>query len=209
MFSTSISFVNFPTTSNLSIIQSISILCKIPYRLIMNSFITSVKNLVKPIKEPAHFNSTTYMFDLYIASGDHDEYWLDTRLLPILKEMNVTYIKRHSCHDNDQHDLVYDMYVRERSRLLYYLINGSERLSNLISELAYLIGERKYHIIVYLKPNIDENSDKIYTKIERKDIERSRKYLEDLATKEHILLCKSREQSCQHVLAFLQKSHNI
>jgi len=85
---------------------------------------------------------------------------------------------------------------------LYYVINDNERLSHLVTELAFLIGERKYHIIVCLQSTINENSKKILTKIERQDIERSRKYLQDLAKKEKILLCQSHEQSWQHVLAF-------
>ncbi|CAF2542841.1 unnamed protein product [Rotaria sp. Silwood2] len=201
IFSTYILFVHFPPTPSSLITQSIYILCTVTYRFIYSLF-SSVKNMVTSNKEIVHFNSSTYMFDLYIASGDHDEHWLDTYVLPTLKELNVKYIKRQTCYDNDQLDVVYNIYVRKRSRLLYYLINDNERLSNLVSELAYLIGERKYHIIVYLQSTIDENSDKILTKHERQDIERSRKYLEDLAKKENILLCQSREQSCQHVLAF-------
>ncbi|CAF3742732.1 unnamed protein product [Rotaria socialis] len=202
IFSAYISFLNFPTTSNLLITQSISILCRISFRSIANILFSSIENLITSNKESIHLNSSIDIFDLYIASGGHDEYWLDTCLLPILAKLNVKYVKRHSSHDNDQLDLVYDIYVRSRSRLLYYLINDMERLSNLVSELAYLIGERKHHIIVYLQSTIDRNSDKILTKTERQDIERSRKYLEDLAIKEHILLCQSREQSCHHVLAF-------
>ncbi|CAF2092131.1 unnamed protein product [Rotaria magnacalcarata] len=202
IFSAYISFLNFPATSNLLITQSISILCRISFRSITNILLSSIENIITSNKESIRLNSSIDIFDLYIASGDHDEYWLDTCLLPILKKLNVKYVKHHSSHDNDQLDLIYDIYVRSRSRLLYYLINDMERLSNLVSELAYLIGERKYHIIVYLESTIDRNSDKILTKTERQDIERSRKYLADLAIKEHILLCQSREQSCHHVLAF-------
>ncbi len=145
---------------------------------------------------------TSTIFDLYIASGDHDEYWLNTFVFPLLKETNVKYIKREMSYDNDQLDILNDNYIRKRSRLLYYLINDNERLSHLSTELAFLIGERQYHIIVFLKPKINENSEEILTKTERQDIERSRKYLEDLAKKEKILLYQSREQSWQHVLAF-------
>ncbi|CAF3389877.1 unnamed protein product [Rotaria sp. Silwood1] len=208
IFSTYILFVHFPPTSSLSITQSIYFICAASYRSIKNTIFSYMKNIVTSNKETVHFNSLTYMFDLYIASGDYDEYWLDTYVLPILDEINVKYIKRQTCYDNDQLDIVYDMHVRKRSRLLYYLINDNERLSNLVGELAYLIGERKYHIIVYLQSTINENSDKILTKHERKDIDRSRKYLEDLAMKENIILCQSRKQSCQHVLAFfLQNEH--
>jgi len=114
----------------------------------------------------------------------------------------VKYIKREMSYDNDQLDILNDNYIRKRSRLLYYLINDNERLSHLSTELAFLIGERQYHIIVCLQSKIDENSDEILTKTERQDIERSRKYLEDLANKEKILLYQSREESWQHVLAF-------
>ncbi|CAF1176127.1 unnamed protein product [Rotaria sordida] len=208
IFSTYISFVCFPISSNLSITQSIYNVCTVSYRFINHILFSFMKNIMTSNKETIHFNYPIYMFDLYIASGDHDEIWLNTYVLPILKDINVKYIKRQTCDDNDQLDLVYNIYVRKRSRLLYYLINNNERLSNLVSELAYLIGERKYYIIVYLQSSIDENSDKILTKNERQDIERSRKYLEDLAIKENILLFQSREQSCQHVLAFfLQNEH--
>lgn len=139
------------------------------------------------------------IFDLYIASGDYDDCWLNTSVYPILKEINVNYIKREISYDNDQ----IDSHRRKRSRLLYYLINDNDRLSYLTTELAYLIGERQYHIIVYLQPKINENSEEILTKTERQDIERSRKYLGDLAKKENIILYQSREQSWQHVLAFL------
>jgi len=105
-------------------------------------------------------------------------------------------------YDNDQLDILCDNHIRKQSRLLYYLINDNERLSHLITELAFLIGEHQYHIIVCLQSIINENSEEILTKNERQDIERSRKYLEDLAKKEKILLYQSREQSWQHVLDF-------
>ena len=70
------------------------------------------------------------------------------------------------------------------------------------TELAFLIGERKHHIVVYLEPKIAEDCQQIMTKSERLDLERSRKYLQDLAEKEEILICDSRDQSWRHVLAF-------
>jgi len=127
---------------------------------------------------------------------------LNTFVFPLLKEINVKYTKREISYDNDQLDIIYDNHIRKRSRLLYYLINDNERLSHLTTELAFLIGERQHHIIVCLQSTINENSEEILTKNERQDIERSRKYLDDLAKKEKILLYQSREQSCQHVLAF-------
>ena len=138
--------------------------------------------------------SSSAMFDLYIAFGDRDFHWLDTTVFPVLEKLNVNYIKRENSDE--------DFHLRKRSRLLYYLINDHERLSNLLTELAFVIGERQYHIIVYLQLTINENSDEILSKTERQDIERSRKYLDNLAKKENIVLYQSREQSWQHVLTF-------
>ncbi len=132
------------------------------------------------------------MFDLYIAFGDHDADWLNTIVFPLLQKLHVNYTKQD---DNDLH-------IRKRSRLLYYLINDHERLSHVVTELAFTMGERQYHIIVYLQSIINENSEEILTKNERQDLERSRKYLENLAKKEKISLYQSREESWQHVLAF-------
>jgi hypothetical protein len=143
-------------------------------------------------------HSSSIIFDIYIASGVNDEYWLNTNVFPFLEKFNLTYIKRDITCENEQIDIS----IRKRSYLLYYLINDNERLSQLVTELAFLIGERQYHIIVYLKSKIEENSNEILTKNERQDIERSRKYLEDLAKKEKISLYNSREQSWQHILAF-------
>ena len=115
--------------------------------------------------------------------------------MPTLEQINITFTKRQSYHDNDQLDALYDMHVRKQSRLLYYLINGNERLSHLAAELAFLIGERKHKIIIYLQSTMDEITEHIKSPCERRDIQRSRKYLEDLVRKENIILCHSREQS--------------
>lgn len=141
-------------------------------------------------------SSSSAMFDLYIAFGDHDAQWLNTIVFPLLQKLNINYIKREISDDDN------DFHLRKRSRLLYYLINDHERLSYLTTELAFVMGERQHHIIVYLQSIIDENSEEILTKTERQDIERSRKYLDNLAKKEKISLYQSREQSWQHVLAF-------
>jgi hypothetical protein len=141
-------------------------------------------------------SSSSAMFDLYIAFGDHDAQWLNTIVFPLLQKLNINYIKREISDDDN------DFHLRKRSRLLYYLINDHERLSHLTTELAFVMGERQHHIIVYLQSIIDENSEEILTKTERQDIERSRKYLDNLAKKEKISLYQSREQSLQHVLAF-------
>ncbi len=176
--------------------------CTLPFRWLKNTLFPSVTT----IEELVHSDSSTHLFDLYIASGDYDEYWLNTFALPLLDEINVKYTKRHMNYDNDQIDILYDIHIRKQTRLLYYLINNNERLSQLTTELAFLIGERKYQIIVCLQSTIDENSEKILTKNERQDIERSRKYLADLAKKENILLYQSREQSWQQVLTFFRQT---
>ncbi|CAF1333440.1 unnamed protein product [Adineta steineri] len=197
------SFTTTPSiTSNACLIQSFFTL----YQKIKTTFFPSKTHRVPISSSSSSSEDETFLFDLYIASGNHDEYWLNTFALPVLNEINIKYIKRQTYHDNDQLDILYDNYIRKRSHLLYYIINDYERLSHLTTELAFLIGERKYHIIVCLQLTINENSEKILTKNERQDIERSRKYLEDIAKKEKIVLCRSREQSWQHVLAFLQRN---
>jgi hypothetical protein len=135
---------------------------------------------------------------IYIASGDHDEDWLNTSVFPILKEINVRFMIREMSYENEQ----YDIYLRKQACLLYYIINDNERLSHLATELAFLIGERQYYIVVCLQSIIKENSEEILSKSERADIERSRKYLEDLAKKEKIVLYQTREESWRHVLTF-------
>ncbi|UJR10432.1 hypothetical protein I4U23_014636 [Adineta vaga] len=184
-------------TLHSSLSQSISIF----YKCIKYKFIPSAASPPHTLSS-ASLNEETPLFDLYIAAGDHDQCWLKTLALPLLDELNLNSTLRQSLNENDELDILYDIYIRKRSRLLYYIINDQERLSHLATELAFLIGERQHHIIVCLQPMIDDNSEKILTKTERQDIMRSRKYLEDIAKKEKILLCQSREQSWQHVLAF-------
>ncbi len=174
------------------VLQSVFSFCTLSFRFIQHLFLPSMTHPLEP--------SSSAMFDLYIAFGDHDFHWLNTTVFPALEKLNVNYIKREISDDDD------DFHIRKRSRLLYYLINDHDRLSNLLTELAFVIGERQHHIIVYLQPIINENSEEILSKAERQDIERSRKYLENLAKKEKIVLYPSREQSWQHVLTFYQ--HN-
>ena len=64
------------------------------------------------------------------------------------------------------------------------------------------MGERQHLIIVSLQTIIHEHCEEILSKTERQDIERSRKYLDNLAKKEKIFLHRSREESWQRVLAF-------
>jgi hypothetical protein len=214
-------FASSPEPSDSCATQSIFVLLTLPFRFIKDTILSVTSPLkstavsVPSIEEQSHLNSSSsvcslhlsqhHMFDLYIASGEHDECWLNTFALPTLEQINITYTKRQSYHDNDQIDALYDIHVRKQSRVLYYLINSSERLSHLVSELAFLIGERKHKIIVYLQTNIDDDSEYIMSACERRDIQRSRKYLEDLARKENISLSHSREQSWQQILAFFHQ----
>lgn len=209
--------------SDSSVTQSLFVLFTLPFRFIKNTLLSATLPLSPttvslPLQESIRLNSSSsscssvcslqpsyHMFDLYIASGEHDECWLNTFALPTLDPFNITFTKRQSYHDNDQLDALYDIHVRKQSRVLYYLINSSERLSHLATELAFLIGERKHKIIVCLQTTIDDDSKNILSACERRDLHRSRKYLEDLARKENITLSHSREQSWQHILAFFQQ----
>lgn len=207
--------------SDSSVTQSLFVLFTLPFRFIKNTLLSATlpssttTTVSMPLQEPVHSNSsssicslqkpTNHLFDIYIASGEHDNCWLKTFALPTLEQINITYIQRQSYQENDQLDALYDIHLRKQSRVLYYIINSSERLSYLATELAFLIGERKHKIIVCLEPTIDNDSESILSACERRDLQRSRKYLEDLARKENITLSHSREQSWQHVLAFFQE----
>jgi len=203
--------------------QSLFVLFTLPFRFIKNTFSSALSSstivttplssiqestdLTSSLSSVCSLQSTTgYIFDLYIASGDHDECWLNTFAIPTLEKHNISYIKRQSSFDNDQYDVLCDVHVRKQSRILYYLINGHERLSYLLAELAFLIGERKHEIFVYLQSTIDDDCETIIAPCERRDLDRSRKYLEDLARKENIHLSQSREQSWQQVLDFIRQN---
>ena len=210
-------FTSFPKPSDSSVTQSLFVLLTLPFRFVKETLLspTSTPVVTLPsIQEPVHLDSSSslpslqppsYMFDLYIASGEDDERWLNSFALPTLEPMNINYTKRQSYRDTDQLDAFYDIHVRKQSRVLYYLINSKERLSYLASELAFLIGERKHRIVVCLETMIDDDCQSITSTCERRDLQRSRKYLEDLIEKEDIKLSNSREQSWQHVLAFLHQ----
>jgi hypothetical protein len=214
-----IPFVSTPKPLDSSVTQSLFVLFTLPFRFIKDTLLSAALPLSPttvslPLQEPVHMNpcssicsrrSSNHMFDLYIASGEHDEYWLNTFALPTLEQGNITFTKRQSYYDNDQLDVLYDIHVRKQSHVLYYLINSSERLSYLAAELAFHMGERKHKIIVFLETTIEDDSKYILSPCERRDLQRSRKYLEDLARKENIILSHSREQSWQHVLAFFQQ----
>ena len=212
-------FVSPPTPSDSLVSQSLFGLLTVPFHFLKNTIFSTPPSSPEalpssPTSESNLFDipslvfptasSASLEFDLYIASGENDAYWLDTVALPTLNENNITFTKRQAHQDSDILDPVQDMQVRQHSRVLYYLINGEERLSHMAAELAYLIGERKHKIVVFLQPNIDEHADAIRSPCERRDIQRSRKYLEDLARKENILLSHSKEESWQHVLSFFR-----
>jgi hypothetical protein len=209
-----------PKPSDSSVTQSLFVLLTLPFRFIKDTISAALPlsppptTVSLPLQEPiplspsssiCSFQSAYHVFDLYVASGEHDECWLNTFALPALEKLNLTFTKRQSYQDDDQPDALYDIHIRKRSRLLYYLISSSERLSYLAAELAFLIGERKHKIIVYLETNINDDSKYILSACERRDLQRSRKYLEDLARKDNITLSYSREQSWQHVLAFFRQ----
>jgi hypothetical protein len=210
-------FVSPSTPSDSSVTQSVFVLLTLPFRFIKNALLSppisssSPTTVFSPLQEPvvsapssptSSLRLSYHMFDLYIATGESDECWLNTFALPTLEKHNITFTKRQSYHDNDQLDALYDIHVRKQSNVLYYLINGNERLSHLSSELAFLIGERKHKIVVCLQSTINEDTEHILTPCERRDLQRSRKYLEDLARKENITLSHSREESWKHVLDF-------
>ena len=208
-----------PSPSDSPVSQSLFVLLTVPFRFLTNTIFSTPLSSPPALPETptvesnvfdttasvsATSSSVSTKFDLYIASGKNDECWLDTVASPILDENNIKFTKRQTHQDNDPLDAVHDVEVRQHSRLLYYLINGEERLSHLATELAYLIGERKHKIIVFLQLNIDEHVDAMLSPCDRRDTQRSRKYLEDLARKENILLSYSREESWTHVLDFFR-----
>lgn len=214
-----IPFARATTRSDSSVSQSLLVLCTLPFRFLKNTllsvasplssksaFFSLQDKIVMDSPSPlSGFQPSDYMFDVYIASGDHDEYWVDGYVLPSLEKSNLTFTKRPLYTDNDQVDVHNDSHLRKQSRILYYLINGSERLSHLAAELAFAIGERKHQIIVYLQTTIDADAEDILTANEKRDIQRSRAYLEDLAKKENITLCHTRQQSWQKILEFFQR----
>ncbi|CAF0848553.1 unnamed protein product [Adineta ricciae] len=194
--------ISLPTpslTQSSSLIQPISFL----YKRLKSTFIPPPPSPPTHPVAPTSSCENVPLFDLYIAAGEHDQYWLKTFVVPLLDELNLKYIQEQHSYEHDELDNLYDSYIRKRSRLLFYIINDQERLSHLATELAFLMGQRQYRIIICLQRTINENCEKIRSKTERQDIARSRKYLEDIAKKENILVCQSREQSWQHVLAFL------
>lgn len=186
---TSLNVILFLFRFYLTVLQPIVHFCLYPLHLIGKHLPSSTLNPDLP------YSPLSPVFDLYIASGNRDEDWLNTIVFPILRNNNITYTRRDMSNEDDE----IDIHIRKRSRLLYYLINDNERLSHLATELAFLIGERQHHIIVSLQSTIRDDSEEIRSKNERQDIERSRKYLADLATKEKIFLFHSREESWQHV----------
>lgn len=206
-----------PKPSDLSVTQSLFVLFTLPFRFIKETLLSPTSSPTTPLpmqQEPVHSDSSLsptplqpshHMFDLYIASGEYDECWLNTFALPTLEPMNINYTKRQVYHDNDQLDALFDIHVRRQARVLYYLINSMERLSHLTAELAFLIGERKHKIIVCLQTTIEDDANSITSACERRDLQRSRKYLENLAAKENISLSNSREHSWQQVLAFFRQ----
>ncbi|CAF0818483.1 unnamed protein product [Rotaria sordida] len=208
-----IPFVRPSTPPDSSVSQSLLVLFTLPFRFIKNTLLSatlpsSSTTIFFPSPEPVILEPpspisssssrlSNYTFDIYIASGENDEYWVNKMVIPAFEKINLTFTKRQSYRDNDQSDSLNDLHVCKQSSVLYYLINGSERLSHLATELAFLIGERKHKIIVYLQSTIDENTEHILSPCERRDIQRSRKYLEDLARKEKITLFHSRHESLQ------------
>ncbi|CAF4692813.1 unnamed protein product, partial [Rotaria socialis] len=214
-----IPFVNSSAKPDSSVSQSLLVLFTLPFRFIKNTLLSPAlpspsqdrffplqkSTVADPPSPTSAYRPSNYMFDIYIASGEHDEYWLNAFALPSFEQGNLTFTKRQFCHDTDQNDALYDIHLRKQSRVIYYLINGSERLSHLAAELAFVIGERKHKIIVYLQTTIDDGTEDILSKCERRDIQRSRTYLEDLARKENITLCHTRQQSWQTVLDFFHQ----
>ena len=199
-----------------SLTYSLFTLFTLPFRFLkssMSSPVLPLHSIKAPLalREFAILNSSAsvssapspyqHLFDLYIASGDSDERWFNHSALPTLQKLHLSFTKRQSHLDMDQFDPLYDMYARRRSRVLYYLISGKERLSHLTTELAFVIGERKHRIIVCLEYITDELTDSLLSACERRDIQRSRKYLEDLVQREKITLSNSREESWQQAVA--------
>ena len=210
-----IPFMGSTVLTSPSLTHSLFTLFTLPFRYLKSSIFSPVLPLhsIKPalaLQEFAALNTPAcvsspplpyHLFDLYIASGDSDEHWFNNAGLPTLQKLNVSFTKRQSHQEMDQFDPLYDMYARRRSRVLYYLINGKERLSQLTTELAFVIGERKHRIVVCLEYVTDEHTDSMLSACERRDLQRSRKYLEDLVRKEKITLSHSREESWQQALA--------
>ncbi|CAF1459029.1 unnamed protein product, partial [Didymodactylos carnosus] len=138
-------------------------------------------------------SSTSYLFDIYYAG---DNKWFDTNVSSLLEKHNITYLKQLRSQLLSD---VYDIHARKQCRLIYYVITSNERLSDICTELAFLIGEQKLHVVICLQ-YMDDND-----RLDTRDINRSRKYLEDLTRKEDVLLFQSLEQSLQHVLNYFNK----
>lgn len=202
--------------------QSIFVLFTKPFRFLRkNHYASSHELCTNQFDEQADVDSSegdesnpptspsilsSYMFDVYLASGNRDQLWLETVAYPMMKEKQVRFIQRKSYCDGDQADVTYDKHLREKSKVLFYLINAEERLSDLTAELAFLIGERKRKIVVYIEPKVNLDSCLDLAPCERRDLDRSRSYLLDLVEKEHIQLGISLEHSLQLVFQTLDET---
>ncbi|CAF1134465.1 unnamed protein product, partial [Didymodactylos carnosus] len=202
-------YIPFIRTNDIST-QSLSKILKLPFRFLRNIFqpsvISSIENesdevQEKPITSISFPSLSSSYFDIYYAG---DNTWYDNCVSPLLEKNNITCLKQ-MC--SQLFSNVYDIHARKQCRLIYYVITNSERLSNVCTELAFLIGEHKAHIVICLQYMDEEFNNQNNADI--CDINRSRKYLEDLARKENITLYQSLDLSLQHVIIYLNKNKHF
>ena len=97
-----------PKPSDSTVTPSFFVLFTLPFRFIKDTFLTtalpppkltvSVPSVeestpTSPSSTACSLQSSHYIFDLYIASGEYDECWLNTFALPTLEHSNLTYTK--------------------------------------------------------------------------------------------------------------------
>ncbi|CAF1189240.1 unnamed protein product [Didymodactylos carnosus] len=116
-------------------------------------------------------SSSSYLYDIYYASGN-DNNWFNNHVLPLLEENKITYLKKTRTQLLCD---IHDIHARNKCRLIYYVITNMERLSDLSTELAFIIGDHTSHIVICLQYIDDFNQNNLNLSLsEIRDINRSR-----------------------------------
>ncbi|XP_052259299.1 uncharacterized protein LOC127863717 isoform X3 [Dreissena polymorpha] len=173
---------------------------------ILTVILHPIQWITSKFSEP--FATEEYTFDdeyhdVYLGGSDGDLLWRAEVAVPLFRKFGLSFVDPSS-HDWDQKLIPIHVSLREKCRLLFYVISTDKRSLGSMCEAGYYIGKGCRMVLCVQK--LEDNaviSDEQLSPCAIKDYNRGRQYLCDLASREGIPLFDDIQEAANCVVNIL------
>ncbi|KAL4234692.1 hypothetical protein ACF0H5_006333 [Mactra antiquata] len=166
-----------------------------PFRWILSKFITPVV--------PESYNNDDDVRDIYLGGSCGDLEWRQDVAIPKLRKYGLSFVDP-AVHNWDQKLIPIHVALREKCRLLFYVITCDRRSLGSMCEAGYYIGKgcRMVLCIQKIHPECVIANEKLSDSSIR-DYNRGREYLRDLASREGVPLFENISEATDCTISLL------